>query len=160
MKNNKTVIAFTDGSCNWKNGLGGSGVYLTYLSKKKTISKGYKSTKTGRMEIKALILALRAIKNKKDYKILIYSDSKYVINSVMKNWVFNWESFQFVGKANEDLWRQFLVEYRKFPPGSVELRHVKGHTGKQDFISKGNEMADVLADYKTQEKYIDDIYLD
>ena len=67
------------------------------------------------------------------------SDSKYVIDSVVKGWVFGWEKKGFAGKKNPDLWKRFLVIYRKH---TVDFKWIKGHNNH-----KQNERCDELAVY-------------
>jgi ribonuclease HI len=69
--------------------------------------------------------------------VLIYSDSKYVIDSVTKGWVFGWVKKGFKGKKNPDLWRRFLKIY---PKNRVKFEWVKGHAN-----NPGNERVDKLA---------------
>jgi ribonuclease HI len=72
-----------------------------------------------------------------DREVLIYSDSKYVIDSVTKGWVFGWVKKGFKGKKNADLWRRFLKIY---PKNKVKFEWVKGHAN-----IPGNEHVDKLA---------------
>lgn len=148
---NKNIVEiFTDGSCNYKNRLGGIGVYMRYDKYEKKIKMGYKDTSIGRMELKAVIVALNNLKNIDKYHFYIYSDSQYVVRSInlwMNKWVLNgWR-----GIKNTDLWAEFLCEYKKFNMERLHFIHVKGHTNKENRLSLGNEIADVLSSYKTQE---------
>lgn len=88
------------------------------------------------MELLAVIVALEMLK-KPQTEITIYTDSKYVCDSVEKKWVFGWEKKGFKGKKNEDLWRRFLIFYRKH---KVNFQWIKGHAGNEF-----NERADVIA---------------
>ena len=88
------------------------------------------------MELWAVIVALEKLK-KPQTEIIIYTDSKYVCDSVEKKWVFGWEKKGFKGKKNEDLWRKFLLLYRKH---KVSFQWVRGHAGNEF-----NERADQLA---------------
>ena len=89
------------------------------------------------MELLAVIVALEAIKSTK-YDIEVYSDSKYVVDSISKGWVFNWEKkTNFGGKKNEDLWRRYLNIHNNF---NINFNWVKGHAGHEE-----NERCDVLA---------------
>jgi ribonuclease HI len=88
------------------------------------------------MELMAVIVALEQLKTSQ-YPIEIYSDSKYVIDSITKGWVFGWQKKGFKGKKNPDLWQRFLVIYGKF---SITYLWVKGHNGHPE-----NERCDVLA---------------
>ena len=69
--------------------------------------------------------------------MIVYSDSKYVVNTVEKNWLFNWEKNNFSKKKNSDLWIRFLNVYRKH---NVRFVWVKGHSNVKE-----NERCDELA---------------
>ncbi len=75
------------------------------------------------MELMAVCVALETLKFPNS-EVTIYSDSKYVVDAVMKNWVFGWEKKGFVGKKNPDLWMRFLRIYRQH---HVRFVWVKGH---------------------------------
>lgn len=75
------------------------------------------------MELLSVIIALEALKNN-ETTVVIHSDSKYVVDSVEKKWVFTWEKKNFSGKKNPDLWMRFLLVYRKH---KVRFVWVKGH---------------------------------
>ena len=81
---------FTDGSSRGNPGPGGYGIVMIYKNKRKEISQGYKLTTNNRMELTAVIKALESVKNEK-IKIKIFSDSKYVVESIEKGWIWNWE---------------------------------------------------------------------
>ena len=131
------VLIYTDGSSRGNPGPGGWGVVMKFNDKTKELSGSEKFTTNNRMELMAVIEALEAVKITK-YPIEVYSDSKYVIDSIEKGWVFNWEKkSNFGGKKNEDLWRRFLKSYHKF---DIKFNWVKGHNGHPE-----NERCDVLA---------------
>lgn len=141
------VTAYTDGSANVKSRLGGIGVYLYFDHDGKRIedtqSVGFSNTKTGRMEILAMIHALARVNpdTRQRTKIVVFSDSQYVVNSVMQRWVWNWKQTEGLeNRANGDLWELFLKVYDTYPRGHVHLKWVKGHAG-----ILGNEIADMLA---------------
>jgi ribonuclease HI len=75
------------------------------------------------MELTAVCVALEALKFDGS-EVTIYSDSKYVVDAVMKGWVFGWERKMFSGKKNPDLWIRFLRAYRRH---HVRFVWVKGH---------------------------------
>lgn len=137
------VRIYTDGACSGNPGPGGIGVILMYKDKVKEISEGYKHTTNNRMELRAVIRGLQMLK-KKGLTIEVYSDSKYVVDSVEKGWVFNWEKKGFVGRANTDLWKKFLELYDEH---NVKFIWVKGHASNEF-----NNRCDVLAvsGYKTK----------
>ena len=57
-------------------------------------------------------------------KVLVVSDSKYVVDAVEKKWVFGWEKTGYKGKKNPDLWMRFLKIYRQH---QVDFKWIKGH---------------------------------
>lgn len=132
------IIAYTDGSSLGNPGPGGYGTVLLETEKmlKKEFSQGYRLTTNNRMELMAVIVTLEKLKKPKT-EITIYTDSKYVCDAVEKKWVLGWEKKGFKDKKNPDLWRKFLIQYRKH---KVRLQWVKGHAGNEF-----NERADQIA---------------
>jgi ribonuclease HI len=88
------------------------------------------------MELMAVIAGLEALKISGS-KVVVYTDSKYVADSVEKGWVFQWESKGFKKKKNPDLWIRFLKIYRKH---NVRFEWIKGHSSNIE-----NEICDRLA---------------
>ncbi len=131
-----SIIIYTDGSAKGNPGNGGYGIVMMSGNHRKELHKGYRLTTNNRMELLAVIIALESIK-KEGSSITIYSDSKYVIDSVDKKWVFGWEKKNFNKKKNPDLWIRFLKIYRK---QKVSFVWVKGHNN-----NKENERCDTLA---------------
>ncbi len=132
------IEIYTDGSSLGNPGPGGYGIVLKYKELRKTASKGFRKTTNNRMELMAVIEALKLLNEKaKDIEVLIYSDSQYVINSITKGWVYSWKKKNFKDKANPDLWREFLDIY---PNYRVKFVWVKGHSGVPE-----NEVCDQLA---------------
>ena len=103
------------------------------------------------MELLAVIVGLEKLKNPKT-KVLVVSDSKYVVDSVEKRWVFQWEKINFKAKKNPDLWMRFLKIYRKH---QVDFQWVKGHNSNPQ-----NERCDELAVMASQQEKlsIDEFY--
>jgi ribonuclease HI len=130
------VAIFTDGASSGNPGPGGFGIVLISGSRRKEISHGYRLTTNNRMELLAVIVALETLK-KDGLDVVIYTDSKYVVDSVEKKWVFTWQKKNFEKKANPDLWRRFLDIY---PKHKVRFKWVKGHAGNTE-----NERCDQLA---------------
>ena len=132
------VHIYTDGAARGNPGPGGYGIVMEWVGKpyRKEFSQGFKHTTNNRMELLAVIEALRKLKNP-NTQVLIFTDSKYVVDSVQKGWVFNWEKKGFREKKNPDLWKQFLKEYRKH---QVQFKWIKGHNNHVQ-----NERCDVLA---------------
>ena len=130
------IIIYTDGSAKGNPGNGGYGIVMMSGAHRKELRQGFRLTTNNRMELLAVIVALENIKKEKS-SVTIYSDSKYVIDSVEKKWVFGWEKINFNKKKNPDLWIRFLKIYRK---QKVSFIWVKGHAN-----NKENERCDVLA---------------
>lgn len=131
-----SIIIYTDGSAKGNPGNGGYGIVMMSGGYRKELKQGFKLTTNNRMELMAVIIAIESVK-KENSEITIYSDSKYVIDSVEKKWVFGWEKKNFNKKKNPDLWIRFLKIYRM---QKVSFIWVKGHAN-----NKENERCDFLA---------------
>lgn len=134
------VNIYTDGAAKGNPGNGGYGIVMELVGTphKKEFYEGFRHTTNNRMELLAVIVALEKLKNA-NMKVLVTSDSKYVIDSVEKKWVFGWEKKGFVGKKNPDLWKRFLKIYRQH---QVNFQWIKGHNNHVQ-----NERCDQLAVY-------------
>ena len=130
------VTIYTDGGASGNPGPGGYGALLLYGTHRKEMSAGFRMTTNNRMELLAVIVALEALK-RPGLDVEVYSDSKYVVDAVEKGWLKGWEQKNFKDKKNPDLWRRFLVSYRKH---RVRFHWVKGHAGNPN-----NELVDRLA---------------
>jgi ribonuclease HI len=130
------IRIYTDGAAQGNPGPGGYGTILKFGGHVKELSQGFRLTTNNRMELLAVIAGLTAIK-KSDIPVTIYSDSKYVVDSVEKGWLWTWEKKNFKDKANIDLWKQYIPLHKKFRPKFV---WVKGHAGHAE-----NERCDELA---------------
>jgi ribonuclease HI len=130
------IKIYTDGASRGNPGPGGYGVVLISGKHRLEKSQGFRLTTNNRMELLAVITGLEALK-KAGSRVVIYTDSKYVADSVEKGWVFQWESKAFKKKKNADLWVRFLKIYRKH---NVRLVWIKGHSNNIE-----NEMCDRLA---------------
>ena len=130
------IIIYTDGSAKGNPGRGGYGVVMLSGKHRKEISAGFLLTTNNRMELLAVIVGLESVKKQKS-DIIVYSDSKYVVNAVEKGWLFNWQKKNFKGKKNPDLWIRFLSVYKKH---SIRFLWVKGHNNNIE-----NERCDRLA---------------
>jgi ribonuclease HI len=135
-KSSPKVTVYTDGASRGNPGPGGYGIVLQYGQHRKELSNGYKLTTNNRMELLAVIVALEALKVP-NCRVTIYTDSKYVADSVEKGWVHSWVKKRFKGKKNVDLWMRFLEIYKKH---QVRFIWVKGHAN-----NPGNERCDKLA---------------
>lgn len=137
------VEIYTDGASRGNPGPGGLGVILRANGKEKRLSKGFKKTTNNRMELMAVIIGLESLK-KDGLFVTIYSDSKYVVDSVTKGWVFNWvKKPDFGGKKNPDLWKRYLELQSRH---TVRFIWVKGHADNY-FNNLCDELATVAADH-------------
>ena len=130
------VTMYTDGGASGNPGPGGYGTLLMYGEHVKKMSEGFRLTTNNRMELMAVIVGLEAL-TRDGVEVDVYSDSKYVVDAVMKRWVFNWEKKGYKDKKNPDLWQRFLRIYRKH---HVTFHWVKGHAG-----NPLNERVDAMA---------------
>ena len=130
------IEIFTDGSSRGNPGPGGYGVIMKFGRHQKEFSEGFRNTTNNRMELLSVIIGLKCLKSSQ-YSVVIYSDSKYVVDSVEKGWLWVWEKKDFKKKKNADLWRLFIPLHKKFKP---KFKWVKGHAGHPE-----NERCDELA---------------
>lgn len=130
------IRIYTDGAAQGNPGPGGYGAILKYGQHEKELSEGFRLTTNNRMELLAVISGLEAIK-KAGLPVTIYSDSKYVVDSVEKGWIWGWEKKNFAKKVNVDLWKRYIPLHKQFKPKFV---WVKGHAGHAE-----NERCDELA---------------
>ena len=137
---NYEVHIYTDGAAKGNPGRGGYGVVMETVKDGKTYRKeffeGFRLTTNNRMELLAVIVGLEKLK-KPNAKVLVVSDSKYVVDSVVKKWVFGWEKKKFVDRKNADLWKRLLIIYRQH---QVDFKWIKGHNNHPQ-----NERCDELA---------------
>lgn len=136
----KSLTIYTDGACSGNPGSGGYGIVMLYGAHRKEISQGYKLTTNNRMELLAVITALKALKE--PCNVTLYSDSKYVIDSITKGWVYSWQKKGWIKSdkkkaLNVDLWEQLLPLLKTH---NVEFVWVKGHADNVE-----NERCDRLA---------------
>ena len=133
---------YTDGASRGNPGPGGYGVVLLAGSNKKELSEGFKKTTNNRMELLAVIAGLEALK-KQGLHIVIYSDSKYVVDSVEKGWLNTWLATNFKGgKKNKDLWLRF---YHLSKNQFIRFVWVKGHADNP-YNNRCDELATASAD--------------
>lgn len=130
------ITIYTDGAARGNPGPGGYGVVLMAGEHRKELSGGFRLTTNNRMELLAVIMGLEALKIEGS-KVTIYTDSKYVADSVEKGWLWGWVKKQFKGKKNADLWMRFIPAYKKH---HVKFVWVKGHANIPE-----NERCDQLA---------------
>lgn len=142
---NNKVCLYTDGACSGNPGAGGYGAILVYtdsngIKHEKELSEGYSMTTNNQMELMAVIVGLEALKKPCD--VIIYSDSKYVVDAFNNNWIEGWikKGWKTAGKTpvkNVELWQRLL---KAKEPHNIEFIWVKGHAGHEY-----NERCDNLA---------------
>ena len=136
----KTVELYTDGACSGNPGPGGWGCILIYKGIKKEMSGGDIMTTNNRMELMAALQGLRALKEV--CRVELYSDSKYLVDSIEKGWAVSWRAHGW-RKAdkkmalNADLWKEMLELIEKH---EVRLHWVKGHADNP-YNNRCDEMA-------------------
>jgi len=123
----KTVTLYTDGACSGNPGPGGWGAILEFKGTEKELSGGESSTTNNRMELTAVIQGLKALKE--SCIVELYSDSKYVIDSLQKGWARSWreKGWKKADKKpalNPDLWEELLMLTEKH---QMRYHWVKGH---------------------------------
>ena len=123
----KQVTVYTDGACSGNPGPGGWASILEYGEVSRELSGGEANTTNTRMELTAVIAALRALNQ--SCEVDLYSDSKYVIDALEKGWVYQWKRNGWRKKdrkpaLNPDLWEQLLEQLARH---TVRLHWVKGH---------------------------------
>lgn len=139
------VFLYTDGACSGNPGKGGYGAILVFFDSngqkhEKEFSEGFAHTTNNQMELLAVIIGLEALKRPCEVKIT--SDSKYVVDSINKGWLENWQAKNWRKAGNKpvpnvELWKR-LVNAMKMH--SIEFVWIKGHAGHEF-----NERCDRLA---------------
>ena len=124
----KKVTIYTDGACSGNPGPGGWAAILECNGVEKELSGGTRETTNNRMELTAVIEALKALNQK--CEVSLYSDSKYVIDALQKGWAVNWRKNNWIKSdkkkaLNPDLWEILL---RQISRHQVKLHWVKGHS--------------------------------
>lgn len=135
----KTIEVFTDGACKGNPGPGGWGVLLRYQGTEKELWGGEPDTTNNRMELRAAIEGLKALKE--PCRVLLTTDSEYVRKGITE-WIHGWKQKGWRTAAkkpvkNAELWQ--LLE-RQVGRHEIEWHWVKGHSGHRE-----NELADSLA---------------
>lgn len=141
----KQVTIYTDGACSGNPGPGGWGAILEYNGVEKELSGGEKDTTNNRMELSAVIFALKALKE--PCAVELYTDSKYVFDAVDKRWVYGWreKGWRKADKKpalNVDLWELLLPLLQTH---EVRWHWVKGHAENEK-----NNRCDKLAVAESQ----------
>jgi len=136
----KKVTIYTDGACSGNPGPGGYGVVMIHGSHRKEISGGEAQTTNNRMEMMGVIVGLQALKT--PCEVDLYSDSRYVVDAIEKDWVTRWKQNNWMRNKKEpalnvDLWEKMLP---LLVMHKVSFHWVKGHAGNPE-----NERCDELA---------------
>jgi len=136
----KKVEMYTDGACSGNPGPGGYACIMIYNGHKKQLSGGENMTTNNRMELKAVIEGLKALKE--PCRVKVTSDSRYVVDAISKGWVYSWRDngWKKADKKpalNVDLWEEML---RLLEIHDVEFIWIKGHDGHEY-----NEICDRIA---------------
>jgi ribonuclease HI len=134
------IIIYTDGACTGNPGAGGYGAVLINGANRQEISGGYKLTTNNRMEMMGAISALKSLNTKST--VTLHSDSKYIVDAVIKGWAKKWQANGWRRNAKEmaknpDLWQELLDLCKKH---DVNFVWVRGHSGIPE-----NERCDRLA---------------
>lgn len=122
------VIVYTDGACSGNPGPGGWAALLIWNGKEKELSGGERNSTNNRMEMRAIIEALKALN--KPCHVKIHSDSALIINTFTKGWIEKWQQkgWKKADKKpveNRELWEEMLVAAKGH---TVEWIKVKGHS--------------------------------
>lgn len=134
------VTIYTDGACSGNPGPGGWGAILMYKDTKREISGGKKDTTNNVMELTAVIEALKLLKY--PCSVNLYSDSAYVVNAFLQNWIINWQKNNWKTSdkndvKNKELWQE-LLELTNIH--QVKFIKVKGHSDNE-FNNRCDELA-------------------
>lgn len=128
----KEVEIYTDGACSGNPGMGGWGVILLYKGNEKVLSGFEEETTNNRMELKAAIEGLKALKE--PCRVKLYSDSAYLVDALTKGWLWAWKKNGWArGKDREelkniDLWQEIDALIHRH---EVEWVKVKGHSDNE-----------------------------
>jgi ribonuclease HI len=131
-----SITIYTDGAAKGNPGQGGYGAILQSGPHYKEISQGFRLTTNNRMELLSVIVCLEMLKQD-GCEVVVYSDSKYVVDAVEKNWIGGWVKRGWKNVKNPDLWKRYLVVAQRH---KVRFKWIKGHNGHQM-----NERCDFLA---------------
>lgn len=134
------VIIYTDGACSGNPGPGGWGSILMMGENRKEISGGKKDTTNNVMELTAVIEALKLLKS--PCKVDLYSDSAYVVNAFLQNWILGWIKNGWKNSSkeevkNKELWQE-LFSLTKIH--DVTFHKVKGHADNE-YNNRCDELA-------------------
>ena len=130
------IEIYTDGAARGNPGPGGYGIVLMSGKHRKELSEGFRKTTNNRMELLAVIVALETLKIENS-DVTVYTDSKYVSESVNQDWISGWIKKSFKKVKNPDLWKRLINIYKLH---NVKFIWVKGHSDNEE-----NNRCDYLA---------------
>jgi ribonuclease HI len=132
----REISIYTDGAAKGNPGPGGYGIILQSGPHYKEVSQGFRLTTNNRMELMSVIVALDMLKEP-GCQVTVYSDSKYVVDSVEKKWLDGWIRRNWKNVKNPDLWKKYLESASRH---QVKFKWIRGHNGHPM-----NERCDFLA---------------
>jgi len=143
----RQVTIYTDGACLGNPGPGGWAALIKSGGSCREITGGYKRTTNNRMEILALVQALKHLENPSS--VQAYTDSRYLNDALNKGWLKGWlkNGWRTASKKpvkNRDLWEALLAQLERH---SVRLSWTRAHSGQRE-----NERCDDLARLQAQEE--------
>ncbi len=136
----KRVLIYTDGACSGNPGIGGWAAILKYGEAEKEISGYEDNTTNNRMELKAAVEALKCLKE--PCRVILNSDSAYLVNGFAMGWIENWKSRGWVTSEKEevkniDLWKE-LDRFNRIH--SISFVKLKGH-GDDEYNNRCDKLA-------------------
>ena len=145
----KKVTIYTDGACSGNPGVGGWGAILMYKGHEKRISAATDNTTNNRMEVTAVIEALKNLKETCEADI--YSDSAYTVNAFANGWIYEWARSNWVKADNKpllnaDLWQELYFLSKKHKLNFIK---VKGHADNEYNNICDKLATDAIKNYKT-----------
>lgn len=146
----KKVTVYTDGACSGNPGVGGWGAVLIYNGHEKRISAAEGETTNNRMEVTAVIEALKNLTE--PCEVDVYSDSAYTVNAFIKGWVYDWARSNWIKSDNKpllnaDLWQQL---YGLSKTHKLNFIKVKGHADNEYNNVCDKLATDAIKNYKSQ----------
>jgi ribonuclease HI len=146
----KTIYIYTDGACRNNQASENFGAYaykLIYGDKLKTFAEVIPNTTNNKMELQAVISALKAIKPAcRHYQIELFTDSMYVVKGT-NEWGLSWVKNGFKDVKNPDLWKELFNLELQFP--NLNIQHIKGHAGHEHQEDVDTLCNKALDNYKT-----------
>ena len=131
----KEVILYTDGACSGNPGVGGWGAILMYGDARLEMSGGAAYTTNNKMELTGVIEGLKRLKE--PCVVHVYSDSAYVVNAFLQNWIAGWERREWKNVKNPELWHELIALTKMH---KVTFHKVKGHSDNE-YNNRCDELA-------------------